>query len=137
VSELLTELGPVAGRHPAAGHGRLPRRLHLGHAQGVRAQPRELLRGIPGLELREVADADICCGSAGSTTCCSREPAGELGDRKAASVLRHRRAPAGDREPGLPAAGAAAIGAPGGRIALAHTVEVLDASPARTEPSTS
>ena len=38
---------------------------HLAHAQGVRSQPRELLRGIPGLELVEPADWEICCGSAG------------------------------------------------------------------------
>lgn len=38
---------------------------HLAHAQRVRAAPRDLLRRIPGLELREMAAADRCCGSAG------------------------------------------------------------------------
>jgi glycolate oxidase iron-sulfur subunit len=38
---------------------------HLAHAQGVRSQPRQLLRGIKGLELIEMRDADRCCGSAG------------------------------------------------------------------------
>jgi len=38
---------------------------HLAHAQGLRAQPRALLRAIPGLELVEMAGADRCCGSAG------------------------------------------------------------------------
>ena len=38
---------------------------HLVHGQGVRAQPRELLRAIPGLELVELEDSDVCCGSAG------------------------------------------------------------------------
>ena len=38
---------------------------HLRHAQGVRDQPRELLRAVPGLELVEIEGADICCGSAG------------------------------------------------------------------------
>jgi len=37
----------------------------LAHAQGLRAQPRALLRAIPGLELVEMAGADRCCGSAG------------------------------------------------------------------------
>src|SRR4030095_3089078 len=65
LSELLVELGPVAPRHP------LPIRVawhdacHLGHAQGIRAQPRAALRAIPGLELREIAESEICCGSAG------------------------------------------------------------------------
>lgn len=38
---------------------------HLRHAQGVVDAPRELLRVIPGVELRELARPDTCCGSAG------------------------------------------------------------------------
>ena len=38
---------------------------HLVHGQGVRNQPRDLLRAIPGLELVEMKDSDVCCGSAG------------------------------------------------------------------------
>ncbi len=39
---------------------------HLAHAQGVREAPRRLLRSIPGVELVDLPDADICCGSAGT-----------------------------------------------------------------------
>jgi glycolate oxidase iron-sulfur subunit len=38
---------------------------HLVHGQGIKTQPRELLRAIPGLELVELEDSDVCCGSAG------------------------------------------------------------------------
>jgi glycolate oxidase iron-sulfur subunit len=38
---------------------------HLVHGQGIRNQPRQLLRRIPGLELVEMKDSDVCCGSAG------------------------------------------------------------------------
>ena len=38
---------------------------HLAHAQKVRAAPRRLLERIPGLTLVELADSDLCCGSAG------------------------------------------------------------------------
>jgi len=38
---------------------------HLGHAQRVRTAPRKLLAAIPGLELIELKEAEICCGSAG------------------------------------------------------------------------
>jgi len=38
---------------------------HLAHGQGVRREPRELLRQLPGAELVELANADWCCGSAG------------------------------------------------------------------------
>jgi len=38
---------------------------HLGHAQRIRSAPRRLLRSVPGLELVELKDAEVCCGSAG------------------------------------------------------------------------
>ena len=38
---------------------------HLVHGQGIRRQPRDLLRRIPGLELVEMEGSDRCCGSAG------------------------------------------------------------------------
>ena len=38
---------------------------HLVHGQKVRAEPRALLRRIPGLTLVELRDSDLCCGSAG------------------------------------------------------------------------
>jgi glycolate oxidase iron-sulfur subunit len=38
---------------------------HLVHGQGIRQQPRKLLAQIPGLELVEMKDSDVCCGSAG------------------------------------------------------------------------
>jgi glycolate oxidase iron-sulfur subunit len=55
----------------AAQPGRLQLRVtyqdpcHLAHGQRIRAQPRQLLRTIPGLELAEMDGADRCCGSAG------------------------------------------------------------------------
>ena len=39
---------------------------HLAHAQGVRSAPRKLLKQVPGLSLREMRAADVCCGGAGS-----------------------------------------------------------------------
>ncbi len=45
---------------------------HLGHAQRVRSAPRKLLSAIPGLELIELKEADICCGSAGRLQCRSQ-----------------------------------------------------------------
>ncbi|MBI4609628.1 MAG: (Fe-S)-binding protein [Candidatus Rokubacteria bacterium] len=38
---------------------------HLSHGQRVRAQPRALLKKIPALELVELPDSELCCGSAG------------------------------------------------------------------------
>jgi glycolate oxidase iron-sulfur subunit len=128
VSELLVELGPVAERNPLPMTVAYHDACHLGHAQGVRAQPRALLRGIPGLELREVADPDICCGSAGVYNLLFPEAAGELGDRKARSVLATGAEVMVTANPGCLMQVAAAVERQGGRVVLAHTVEVLDAS---------
>jgi len=38
---------------------------HLAHGQKVRSAPRKLLQSIPGLQLKEMALSDLCCGSAG------------------------------------------------------------------------
>jgi glycolate dehydrogenase iron-sulfur subunit len=55
---------------------------HLAHGQKVRAQPRELLRRIPGLTLVDLKDSDLCCGSAGVYNLLEPEMAAELGRRK-------------------------------------------------------
>jgi glycolate oxidase iron-sulfur subunit len=39
---------------------------HLSRGMGVRTQPRQILRSIPGLQFRELPEADWCCGGAGS-----------------------------------------------------------------------
>jgi glycolate oxidase iron-sulfur subunit len=59
---------------------------HLAHAQGVRAEPRALLRRIPHLTLVEPAEAGICCGSAGTYNVDQPEIANALGVRKAAAL---------------------------------------------------
>jgi len=128
VSEILVELGPVALRHPLPVTAAYHDACHLAHAQGVRAQPRELLRGIPGLELREIADPEICCGSAGIYNVLFPEPARELGDRKAANVLATGADLLVTANPGCLMQVAASVERAGGSIVLAHTVEVLDAS---------
>jgi glycolate oxidase iron-sulfur subunit len=128
VSEMLTELGPVAPRHPVPAVAAYHDACHLGHAQGIRSQPRELLAGIPGLEVREIADADICCGSAGIYNLVKPEPARQLGDRKAANVLATGAELLITANPGCLMQVDSALRRRGESIALAHTVEVLDAS---------
>lgn len=39
---------------------------HLANAQGIKSEPRELLRRIPGVELVEMAEANRCCGGSGT-----------------------------------------------------------------------
>jgi len=64
-SELLFDLGVRTD------FGTLRKRItyqdacHLAHGQGVRSQPRALLKQIPGVDYVELANADRCCGAAG------------------------------------------------------------------------
>jgi glycolate oxidase iron-sulfur subunit len=86
VHEVLAELGPRAPRHPFRGRVAYHDACHLGHAQQVRSQPREVLRSIPDLELVDLPEAALCCGSAGIYNLIMPEAAAELGARKAANV---------------------------------------------------
>lgn len=128
VTELLVELGPVAPRHPLPVTVAYHDACHLAHAQGVRSQPRELLRGVPGLQLREIADSEICCGSAGVYNLLHPEPARELGDRKAANVVATGAQLLVTANPGCLLQVTAALHRAGTSMPTAHTVEVLDAS---------
>ena len=60
---------------------------HLANAQGVRREPRELLRSIPGVELVELPDAHLCCGSAGSYNLDQPAIARSLGEQKARAII--------------------------------------------------
>jgi glycolate dehydrogenase iron-sulfur subunit len=128
VSELLVELGPVAPRNRLNMVAAYHDACHLAHAQGVRSQPRQLLAGVPGLELREIADPEICCGSAGIYNVLQPEPARELGDRKAAAVLATGADVLVTANPGCLMQIASSMRRSGRAIRMAHTVEILDAS---------
>jgi glycolate oxidase iron-sulfur subunit len=60
---------------------------HLAHGLGVREEPRALIRSIPGVELIELAESDLCCGSAGSYNLTEPLMAGELVRRKADNIV--------------------------------------------------
>jgi glycolate dehydrogenase iron-sulfur subunit len=128
LSEVLVELGPVAERHPLPVTVAYHDACHLAHAQGVRAQPRALLRGIPDLEVREITDPEICCGSAGIWNVLNPEPAAELGERKARTVLATGAELLVTANPGCLMQVSASLRKLGATIALAHTAQVLDAS---------
>jgi glycolate oxidase iron-sulfur subunit len=59
---------------------------HMLHGQGIREQPRALLRQIPHLVLREATEAGVCCGSAGIYNLVQPQEAAELGQIKAADL---------------------------------------------------
>jgi len=87
LSELLAKRPPRAPRGPVPISVAYHASCQLEHAQGVRDQPRAMLRQIPGLQLIEpAADSYICCGAAGLNPLLQPQTAAELGDRAAAAL---------------------------------------------------
>ena len=88
-----------------------------------------LLAAIPGLELSEPAEEEICCGSAGIYNIVQPEAARELGDRKAERVLAAEPdAYASGGNPGCLLQVTAALRRAGRPVPALHPVELLDAS---------
>ena len=86
VHEFLAAQEPQAVRHPLPLRAAYHDACHLAHAQGIRTEPRELLRAIPGLELLEPAEWELCCGSAGIYNLLQPDAAAQLGARKAENL---------------------------------------------------
>ena len=128
LAEFLAEMGPSAPRHPLPVTAAYHDACHLAHAQRITREPRELLRAIPELNLVEVPDAGTCCGSAGVYNLLQPEAAGELGARKAESVLATGAPLLISANPGCSLQIASALARRGQDIAVAHTAEILDAS---------
>ena len=59
---------------------------HMLHGQGIREQPRRLLRQIPHLRVKEAVEAGVCCGSAGIYNLVQPAEAEELGRIKVADL---------------------------------------------------
>ena len=128
LAEFLDALGPAAERHPVPVRAAYHDACHLGHAQRITAAPRNLLRGIPGLELSELRDAGTCCGSAGVYNLLQPEAARQLGERKADAVLASATELLISANPGCTLQITAELTARGVALRTAHTAEVLDAS---------
>jgi len=101
---------------------------HLKHAQRIESQPREMLRAIPGLELLEPAEQEICCGSAGIYNLVQPEAAIELGDRKAQHILNTTPDAYASGNPGCLLQVTAALRRAGRPLPAFHPIELIDAS---------
>jgi glycolate oxidase iron-sulfur subunit len=134
VTEVLAAEAPRAVRHPLRLRVAYHDACHLQHAQGVRAQPRALLSQIPGLELVEIPDAAICCGSAGIYNLVQPAAATELGDRKAGFIAPLAPEIVATGNPGCLLQIQSALARAGHSVPVMHTVQVLDASITGAEP---
>jgi glycolate oxidase iron-sulfur subunit len=98
---------------------------HLGHAQGIRSQPRELLMSIPGVQVVELPESDICCGSAGIYNITEPEMAHDLLARKVKNIRTTDADIVATGNIGcLTQIRAGLVGA--GQIPVAHTIQILD-----------
>jgi glycolate oxidase iron-sulfur subunit len=129
ISEILSELEPRAERHPLRLRVAYHDACHLQHAQGVREQPRSLLAAIPQLELAEIPEASLCCGSAGVFNLLHPDTAAQLGARKAENLLGTAADAVVSGNPGCLLQLAQSLHALGAKAMPAfHLVELLDAS---------
>jgi glycolate oxidase iron-sulfur subunit len=138
VSDISELLGSVPARAP---RGELPLRVayhdacHLAHAQGVRQQPRELLRSIPGLELLEVTtEPELCCGSAGIYNLVQPQAAAALGARKARNLLETGAEAIAAGNPGCAAQLDMHLRELGRELPIYHPIELLSRSIASGSP---
>jgi len=101
---------------------------HLAHAQGITVAPRRLLQQVPVLELVQLDEVEMCCGSAGTYNIEQTEIAGRLGARKAAAVLRSGAAGVVSGNVGCMTQIRAHLRSAGSALPVFHTMEVLDSA---------
>jgi glycolate oxidase iron-sulfur subunit len=129
VTELLVELGPSqAKRHPLPVRVAYHDACHLAHAQGVRQPPRDLLGGIPGVELLPFAEPDMCCGSAGIYNLVQPEAARDLGARKVRNLTAAAPDIVATANPGCTLQIASTAAQLGQSLKVVHPIELIDAS---------
>lgn len=128
ISEFLARLPARATRHAIPWRVAYHDSCHLQHAQKVRLQPRELLSQIPELELLEIPESSVCCGSAGIYNLVQPATADALGDRKATLIAPLTPDVIVTGNPGCILQLRSALARRGEKIPVLHTVQLLDAS---------
>ena len=128
VGELLAGVAPRARRHPLALTVALQDSCHLRHAQRLPLSSHTSLARIPGLEVVEPAEQDLCCGSAGIYNVVQPEAARELGDRKARHVLATGAQAYASANPGCLVQVSQALRRVRQSLPALHPIELVDAS---------
>ena len=135
ISEVLADLEPRAPRHPVRLRVAYHDACHLQHGQGITTQPRRVLETIPDLELLEIPEGSLCCGSAGIYNLVEPEPAHALGARKARHILTTGADAVASSNPGCLLQIRAELANLGRSLPMLHMVELLDASIRGSDPA--
>ncbi|MGW8257755.1 MAG: (Fe-S)-binding protein, partial [Thermoguttaceae bacterium] len=101
---------------------------HLAHAQGISIAPRKLLGEIPGLELCELPESDVCCGMAGAYYLQEADMADRLGSRKIENILGTGATIAAVADPGCLLQLQNQVRINNCPLKVVHTMELLDMS---------
>ena len=107
---------------------------HLAHGQKIKAQPRQLLRAIPGLTLKEMPLSDVCCGSAGIYNVLQTEMSMAILAKKMENVRRAAADIIVTANPGCIIQLRAGVAMQGGSQPVKHVVEMLDQAYANYVP---
>ncbi len=125
---LLHEIGLPAPRHRVDRRVAVHDPCHLAHGQGVRAEVRRLLAGVPGLGLVELDESDFCCGSAGTYNLTEPELAGRLLERKLDRIAASGAEVVAAANPGCLLQIRAGAIARGLDVAVEHPIDLLAAA---------
>ncbi len=99
---------------------------HLGHAQRIKMAPRQLLAAVPGLELVELKEAEVCCGSAGIYNVTHNDMAERLLEGKMRRIDETRAELILTANPGCLLQLRAGVARSGNGRRVLHVVELLD-----------
>ena len=131
-SEVLAELTPRAPRQGMALKVAYHDPCHLQHAQGITAQPRAALRTIPGVQILELPESALCCGSAGVYNLLQPETGHALGERKAKNIIATQAEVVATGNPGCQLQISALLNEKGHPLPVVHYMELLDAAISKT-----
>lgn len=107
---------------------------HLAHAQRITAQPRALLAKIPGLNLVEMNESSICCGSAGIYNLTEPEMAKRLQKRKIDNTIATQAQIVVTANPGCALQLCSGLRSAGSSIQVKHIIELLDEAGSQVVP---
>jgi len=125
-SEYLADVGLAEPPGPVRATAAYDDPCHLIHGQRISAQPRALLAAIPDLVLVPLAEADWCCGSAGTYNVTQPELAARLGHRKVQHIVRSRAEMVVTANPGCQMQIEAALRREGAKTPVVHLMDLLD-----------
>ena len=128
ITEFLAELPLVPPKHQLPWRVTMQDPCHLAHAQRITEAPRQVLRAIPGLELAEMAESSLCCGSAGFYSLIQRDMSRRLQRRKIGNAASTGAEVIASANPGCISQLEQGLRDADADTRVMHVVEILDAA---------